>query len=301
MPSLALRALVTMLRARPLPSRATLEEVRARFESVAGLLPVAREALRQPVEEGALRGEWISVRGAPVDRAVLYLHGGAYALGSLATHRGLVSRIARAARLRVFSLDYRLAPEHPFPAAVDDAAAAYRWLIRSGLAPEHIVVAGDSAGGGLTVATLVSLRDAGERLPAAGVCLSPWVDLEVTGPSMIANAERDPIVHREGALRLAAAYLGPVSPRHPLASPIHADLGGLPPLLIHVGTAEALLDDAGRLAERARRAGVDVTYEAWPDMIHVWHFFAPLVPEARRALERVGAFIRERLGLPRNQ
>jgi epsilon-lactone hydrolase len=286
-----------MLRARPLPSEATLEEVRARFENVAGLLPVARGSCREPVEDGRVRGEWVSTPGAAADGAVLYLHGGAYTLGSLATHRGLVSRIARAAGVRVLSLDYRLAPEHPFPAAVDDAVAAYRWLLRSGLAPHRLVVGGDSAGGGLTLATLLSLRDAGEPLPAGAVCLSPWVDLEVTGPSMTANAARDPIVHREGALRLAAAYLGTTSARHPLASPLHADLSGLPPLLIHVGTAEALLDDAARLFERARQAGVEVTYEAWPDMIHVWHFFAPLLPEARQALEKVGAFIRERLGL----
>lgn len=194
----------------------------------------------------------------------------------------------------MLTIDYRLAPENPHPAAVEDAVAAYRWLLGSRVEPGRTVLAGDSAGGGLTAATLVSLRDQRDRLPAAGVCICPWVDLEITGKSMDTNAEADPLVKRDVVTNMAAGYLQGQDPRTPLASPLHAELRGLPPLLIQVGKSETLLDDASRLAERARIAGVDVTYEAWPDMIHVWHAFGSFLPEARQAIDRIGEFIRQR-------
>ncbi|MCH8345634.1 MAG: alpha/beta hydrolase, partial [Chloroflexi bacterium] len=216
--------------------------------------------------------------------------------GSINTHREMISRLSRASGARALAIDYRLAPEHPFPAAIEDATTAYRWLLSSGVDPARLVIAGDSAGGGLTVATLISLRDAGDPLPAAAVCLSPWVDMEAASDSMTTKAEADPMITQKDVLEGAQAYLNGADPRTPLASPIHADLSGLPPLLIHVGTAEVLLDDSTRLAERARSAGVDVTLEPWDDMIHVFQFFASMLPEGQQAIDRIGEFVREHVG-----
>jgi acetyl esterase/lipase len=224
---------------------------------------------------------------------MLYLHGGGYVVGSIATHLGLAGRLSRAAAARVLLLNYRLAPEHPFPAAVEDATAAYRWLLGTGVKPGRIAIAGDSAGGGLTVATLVALRDAGEPLPAAGVCQSPWIDLEGAGESVTTKAHVDPLVHKDMLLKMASWYLAGANPRTPLAAPLYADLQGLPPLLVQVGTAEILLDDATRLADRARAAGVAVTLEPWEGMIHVWQLFASILPEGQQAIDRIGAFVRQ--------
>jgi acetyl esterase/lipase len=250
----------------------------------------------QVVDAGGVPAEWVAVEGAEHEAVVLYLHGGGYCIGSLNTHRGMAARVAGACGARVLNVDYRLAPEHPHPAAVDDAVAAYRWLLGTGVAPGAIVVGGDSAGGGLVVATLLALRDAGDPLPAAGVCMSPWVDLTCTSGTFETKADDDPMCSKEGLDEMAAAYAGEHDVHHPLVSPLHADLSRLPPLLIQVGTAEVLLDDAVRLAERARSAGVDVRLEAWDDLVHVFQAFAPVVPEAVEALDGIGAFVRARLG-----
>lgn len=194
----------------------------------------------------------------------------------------------------MLGLNYRLAPENPFPAAVDDAVAGYRWLLGQGYKPSKIAVAGDSAGGGLTVATLVAIREAGLPLPAAGVCQSPWVDLEGIGESMTTRAKVDPVVQREGLNGMAQGYLQGKDPRTPLAAPLYADLKGLPPLLIQVGDAETLLDDSNRLTERAKAAGVQVKIEVWPEMIHVWQLFASFLPEGQQAVDVIGKFIAER-------
>jgi monoterpene epsilon-lactone hydrolase len=245
------------------------------------------------VDVAGIPAEWVVAPDADAQCVILYLHGGGYVVGSIATHRGLAGRLSHAAAARVLLIDYRLAPEHPFPAAVEDATAAYRWLLGSGVNPARMVIAGDSAGGGLTVATLVALRDAGEPLPAAGVCQSPWVDLEGIGDSMTTKADVDPMVQRERLVQLAQCYLAGADPQTPLAAPLYADLHGLPPLLVQVGTAETLLDDATRLADRARAAGVEVSLEPWDDMIHVWQLFAPMLPEGQQAIERIGDFIRK--------
>jgi len=225
---------------------------------------------------------------------VLYLHGGGYVIGSPRSHRHLAAAIAGAAGTSALLLDYRLAPEHPFPAAVDDAVAAYRWLLDQGIAAGHIAVAGDSAGGGLTVATLLALLNARLPMPAAGVCISPWVDLTCRGESYRSKADVDPIVRSAGVSEMARAYLATTDPRSPLASPLFADLRGLPPLLIHVGSDEVLLDDAIGLAERAKAAGVDATLEQWDRMIHVWHWFLPMLDEAQAAVASIGSFVRAR-------
>src|SRR5262249_45498926 len=205
----------------------------------------------------------------------------------------LAARLSRASKAKVLVIDYRLAPEHPHPAAVDDAVAAYRWMLAQGLKPARIAVSGDSAGGGLTVATLVAIRDAKLPMPAAGAPISPWVDMEGIGESMTTKASVDPMVQKTGLMNMAAAYLGGKNPRTPLAAPLYADLSGLPPLLIQVGTAETLLDDASRLAERAKKAGVKVTYEPWENMVHVWHLFAPMLDEGQQAIEKIGVFVQE--------
>jgi acetyl esterase/lipase len=215
-------------------------------------------------------------------------------IGSIKTHRDLAGRISRAAGARVLNVDYRLAPEHPHPAAVEDATAAYRWLLARDQDPRRLAIAGDSAGGGLTIATLVALRDQDHPLPAAAVCLSPWVDLEGVGDSMKTCADIDPMIQLDHLLQMAKLYLGGLPPRTPLAAPLYADLSGLPPLYIQVGTAETLLDDSNRIAERARKVGVDVTLEPWEDMIHVFQAFAPILPEGQQAIDKIGEFLRAR-------
>jgi epsilon-lactone hydrolase len=270
----------------------TPQEFRAVFEEMA--VPPPPDIKSDRVSAGGVDAEWITAPGAASDRVVLYLHGGGYVIGSVKTHRDLMGRISRAAKARVLGLNYRLAPENPFPAAVDDAVAAYRWLLAQGCKASKITVAGDSAGGGLTVATLVAIRDAGLATPGAGVCLSPWVDLEGIGESMTTRAKADPIVQREGLAGMAQAYLQGKDPRSPLAAPLYADLKGLPPLLIQVGDAETLLDDSNRLAARAKAAGVEVKLEVWPEMIHVWQLFASFLPEGQQAVDVIGKFVAER-------
>jgi monoterpene epsilon-lactone hydrolase len=288
-----LQQIVQMFKARPVLESPTVQQMRAGFEQMASALPVAPDVNCEPVKAGGVAAEWVTAPGADPGRAILYLHGGGYVIGSLNTHRAFAGMLSRAAQARVLVIDYRLAPEHPHPAAVEDAVSAYRWMLSSGLQPARIAVGGDSAGGGLAVATLVAIRDAGMTMPAAGVCLSPWVDLEALGASMTTKADVDPIVQKPALLQMAAMYLGGKDPRTPLAAPLYADLSGLPPMLIQVGTSETLLDDAARLADRARKAGVNVTYEPWDGMIHVWQIFAPILEEGAQAIDRIGEFVRK--------
>jgi acetyl esterase/lipase len=293
MASNELQVIIDAFRSQPNMADLGIEEQRAKMEIDLAQFQLPTDVRCDPVDAGGVPAEWITTPGVSIERVICYLHGGGYVLGSINTHREMASRFSRAASARVLILDYRLAPENPFPAAVDDSTAAYRWLLSIGVNPAQMVIAGESAGGGLTVATLVALRDAGEPLPAAGICLSPWVDLECLGESMVTKAEIDPVVNKDHILMLAKAYLGDTDPCTPLASPLYADLTGLPPLLIQVGTAECLFDDARRLADRARAAGVDVTLEPWDDMIHMWHMFAAILPEGQQAIDRIGEFIRE--------
>jgi epsilon-lactone hydrolase len=271
----------------------TPQELRVVFEKLGDSTPLAPDIKKEKVSAGGIDAEWISAPNSSVDRAVLYVHGGGYVIGSVNTHRDLLARIARASGARVLGINYRLAPEHPFPAAVDDSVAAYRWMLAQGLNPNRIAVAGDSAGGGLTVATLVAIRDAKLPVPGAGVCISPWVDMEGIGETMKTRAAVDPVVQREGLLGMAAAYLGGQNPRSPLAAPLYADLKGLPPLLIQVGDAETLLDDSIRLNDRAKAAGVSTKLEVWPEMIHVWQLFASFLPEGQQAIDGIGSFLKE--------
>ncbi len=295
MANAALDEVIELLTSRPRPENPTVEDMREGFEKLMEKYAPSGSVHTDVVDAGGVAAEWVTAAGTDVARTILYLHGGGYVIGSPATHRGLAERLSKAAGARVLVLDYRLAPENPFPAAVEDATAAYRWLLASGVEAGRIAVAGDSAGGGLTAATLVALRDAGEVLPAAGVCLSPWVDMEGIGESMTARAELDPMVQKEGLVGMAGLYLQEADPRSPLAAPMYADLHGLPPLLVQVGTSETLYDDATRLAERAQAAGVAVTLEPWEEMIHVWHLFAETLAEGQQAIDGIGAFLRQHI------
>ena len=270
----------------------TTAERRAQYERAETVFPTPPEVKVERVNAPTAPAEWLRPPSATPGRVVLYLHGGGYVIGSPRSHRHLAAAIAGAAGASALLLDYRLAPEHPYPAAVEDATAAYRWLLDQAIAPERVVIAGDSAGGGLTVATLLALRGARVPLPAGGVCISPWVDLTCGGASYATKAEADPIVKRAGVEQMARAYLGATSPRDPLASPLFADLRGLPPLLIQVGSDEVLLDDAVELAARAKAAGVDATLEVYDHMIHVWHWFLPMLDEAQTAVDGIGRFVR---------
>jgi acetyl esterase/lipase len=257
---------------------------------------VASDVGVEPVSANGVPAEWTSTPSAASDAAILYVHGGGYVIGSLDSHRHLVAEAGRAAGCWALALDYRLAPEHPFPAAVDDAVCGYRYLLARGIRPGRIALAGDSAGGGLVVAAMVAIRDAGLPQPGCGWCISPWVDMEASGDSMTGKAAADPTVQQAGILDMAGQYLNGADPRSPLAAPIHADLAGLAPLLIQVGACETLLDDAIRLAREAGAADVRVDLQIWPEMIHVWHLFHPELSAGKRAIEAGGAFVRAHAG-----
>jgi acetyl esterase/lipase len=296
MASPQLDAIKQMLKGRPV-ERADLspQDARAGFEMMTQVLQVKDETKREAVSANGVPGEWIT-NDASTDAVTLYyLHGGGYSIGSVNTHATMVSQIARAAKARALSMDYRLAPEHPFPAALDDALAGYGWLLAQGIDSKRIVIGGDSAGGGLAAATLVALRDAGDPLPGAAVLLSPWTDLAGTGESMQTRAELDPMIPAmEGVSPMALWYTGDRPATDPLISPLYADLHGLPPLLIHVGDHEVLLSDSTRFAEKAEAAGVDVTLKVWDEMIHVFQFF-PMLPEGQQAIAEIGEWVKSKI------
>jgi monoterpene epsilon-lactone hydrolase len=274
---------------------ATLQQRRVILEDGARNLPMPPNVEVKQTTVGNIAAEWLRPVGTTDNRAVLYLHGGAYTMGSCTTHRALASRIAIASQTPALLPEFRLAPEYPFPAALEDGVAIYRWLIEQGISPQKMVVAGDSSGGGLAIALTVLLRDKDVPLPAAITCLSPWADLELTGESLTTRAQVDPICSLEESQFHATHYIGEHDARAPLVSPIYADLHGLPPILIQVGDREILLSDAIRLTERAHKDGVDAELEVWDGMWHVWHLFARYVPEGQRAIDKIGAFIRKYL------
>jgi monoterpene epsilon-lactone hydrolase len=269
----------------------TLQERRALMGS-AGAPPAAGTRV-EPADADGVPAEWVIAAGVTGERVMLFFHGGAYHMGSPAALRSLLALLSAAAQARVLSAGYRLAPEHPFPAAVADALTAYRWLIAGGTAARQVVISGNSSGGGLALGALVALRDAGDPLPGAAVVMSPWTDLDLAGESLRTRAAADVMLTPDGAREAADWYLAGQDPRHPYASPLYADLRGLPPILIQAGDAEILRDDSARFAVAAQAAGVDVTLEIWDEMPHVWHAFAGLLPEADQAVERIGAWLRE--------
>lgn len=277
------------------PRSASLAERRVRLDGLGAQYSLPPDVQVEPVDAGGVPAEWTRTQAADPGRVILFLHGGGYVSGSIRSHRHMVAQAGREAAAYTLALGYRLAPEHPFPAALTDAVAGYRWLLAQGFAAENIALAGESAGGGLAVAALVTLRDSGEPLPSCAWLSSPWVDLENAGATMATKADVDPLISKPYLAELAAMYLGAADPRLPLASPLHANLRGLPPMLIQVGSAETLLDDAVRLAAAAGAMEVRVTLQVWPGMIHAWHLFFPQLEPGRRALAQVGAFVRATL------
>jgi len=269
-------------------------QARQSFRAMEMLIPRPPPSTRTtPVDAGGVKGNWIATPSSRADRHVLYLHGGGYRLGGTTTYRHFTWRIADAARAHLLAIDYRLAPEHPFPAALEDALSAFRWLRQRGA--QTIIVIGDSAGGGLALALLLRLRDEGLLLPAAAVALSPWTDLALTGASLKRNAASDPMLNADDLPKFAADYLAGADPRNPYASPLYSDPTGLPPTLIHVGGDEILLDDAVRMAEKMRAAHCHVVLQIWPRMPHVWHLLAPVLPEAKFAIAGIGDFVERML------
>jgi acetyl esterase/lipase len=283
-------AIRALLAARPRP--VDLAQRRARLDGLGSRYTLPSDVRVEPVEFGGVRAEWTSTPNADPQRALLFFHGGGYISGSLDSHRHMIAQAGREAGARTLAVAYRLAPEHPYPAALDDAVAAYHYLLASGLQPASVAVSGESAGGGLVLAMLMHVRAAGVALPACVWCSSPWVDLTMSGATMETKAAVDPLISGPYLAELAAAYLHGMDPRAPLVSPLYGDLAGLPPLLIQCGSDETLLADAVRLAAVAGAAGVRVTLDIWPDMIHAFPLFYQEVDAGKRALAAVGVFIR---------
>lgn len=286
---------LNLLRNQPQPERVDVGKMRAMQDRVGGKFPDG--VVGTPVDVAGTPAEWIDPPNGAKDAAVLYLHGGGYVAGSIDSHRNLTGHLAQAMGCRVLALHYRLAPENPHPAPVEDALKAYRWMLDGGLAAGKVMIAGDSAGGGLTAATLLAAKDAGLPQPATAVLISPWVDLDFAGESMQTRAAVDPMINQNMITQIRDYFIGNGDLRDPLAAPLHGDLAGLPPLLIHVGDAEVLLDDSTRFAAKAEKAGVDVTLEVWPEMVHVWHASAGFVPESDQAIARIAEFARPKLGV----
>ncbi len=274
-----------------------LAEFRAIYGEFAWLTAEPDGITWTEVEAGGVPAIWAEPEGGSHDRVVQYVHGGGYVIGAAEYYRKFTGHLAKAIGCRVLNVDYRLAPEHPHPAAVEDSTAVYRWLLEQGIESGHIAIAGDSAGGGLTVATLLSIRAAGLPMPAAAMPLSPWVDMEGTGESMTTRADRDVLVNPDMLKGMVDAFLQGQDARDPLAAPLHADLNDLCPLYIQVGDDEVLLDDSVRLADRARQAGVECRLDVFPEMQHVFQMAAGNMPEADEAIRRLADWVQPRLGL----
>lgn len=293
MASEGLARVLERLRERPAVTDEPIEVWRAGMEERATSFRPKEGVAFEPVDAGGVPAEWV-VPAKADDRVFIYFHGGGYCCGSIATHRVMASFLANAAGGRVLNVDYRLAPEHPYPAGLEDAISAYRWLLSQGLPADRMAMGGDSAGGGLTLAALMSLRDAGDPLPAAAVLICPWTDLTLSGDSIATGAEDELIARLPDLVRLKDWYLNGHDATDPMVSPLFADLAHLPPMLVHVGSADILVDDGRRIAARAEEAGVEVILDEWAEMVHVWHSMAPILPEGQQAIDHIGDYLRER-------
>lgn len=268
----------------------SLQMMRASLDVMGQMGKSLPEVRTMPVDADGVECFWLEATSGGDAPIILYLHGGGYVMGSALSHRALIERLTLASGGKLLAVNYRLAPEHPFPAAPDDALSTYRWLLAQGYSAKKIAIIGDSAGGGLALSTLVAIRDCGLELPSSASLISPWVDMQASGDSMVNKASADPLVQKAMLLQLAPMYLNGADSRTPLASPLYAELHGLPPILIQVGSAETLLDDSNRLAKKLVLSDSPVTLEVWEDMIHVWHLFASRLDKGQEAIERLAQF-----------
>lgn len=287
--------IISELRANSGSENLNLEEMRSAFEENTRSFPTPEDAEIETINIDGVPGEFIKAFKNKSLSTIIYLHGGGYGIGSINTHRRLAYDLSKASGFQVLLIDYRLAPEYPFPAAIEDSIKTYKWLLQNGFTGDRIGIAGDSAGGGLALATCLALREEKEQLPGAIVSISPWSDLENSGESIENKASVDPIVSQLTLEFFRDIYVQKKDFRNPLASPLYADLTGLPPLLIQVGSEEVLLDDSIRLAEKAKQYGVKTDLKIWDKMIHVWHLFAPILSEGREAIIEAGNFLNKHL------
>jgi len=278
----------------------TIDQVRKGMEVAARMALLPAKTMVEQTSYGGVSAEWVYAKNVNEENVVLFLHGGGYNTGSPSTHRELAAHISKASNAKVLLPDYRLAPENPFPAALEDAITSYRWLLESGYSSGKIAIAGDSAGGGLTLVTCISIRDSSGPIPSSLACISPWTDLEMTGESIKTHKNIDPMVNLASTQIMASIqimalnYIGSNDPRSPLISPVYADLQDFPPMIIQVGSDEILLDDSRRMTERAKQAGADLTINIYEGMWHVFHILYRLIPEAKHAVHELGSFIKNR-------
>ena len=287
----------TILRATFKNKKFSIAELRANGVKNSKMLgEVSKNITVEKINMEGIQAEWLIPSGANSEKVILYLHGGGYVTGSIEDHRMMCGLLANATGTKVLIPEYRLAPEHPFPAALDDALKVYQWLLDQGYSSANMIIAGDSAGGGLSIATVLALKEKSGSLPAAVVCLSPWADLALTGQSHTTKAKAEAILNKDVLHEWALCYTDESNLTNPLVSPIHGDFHGFPPLLIQVGSEEILLDDSTLLAEKAKSAGVDVTLKIWDGMWHVWQALGDLIPENKKTFEEIGQFVQRQFG-----
>lgn len=277
----------------PYTENKTINQLREETATASTLIPLPENTKFKRILAGDVYAEWITCGDVDKDKTFMFIHGGGYYRGSIAATRATVARISAEAKVRCLSIEYRLAPEHPFPAAIDDTYTAYNWLIKEGLNPKNIIVSGQSAGGGLCLALLLKIKENNNIQPKGAVALSPWTDLSQSGKTMITNANIDPVISKKYLDRMANLYLYKTSSNTPLASPLYGDLSGLPPMLVQVGSAETMLDDSKRFVQKAKEAKVDVEIEVWKDMFHGWHGSAHILKDAEKAIKSIGLFCRK--------
>ena len=291
--NLILQDLIKAKRNNPYTKNKTINELRKETETAGALNPLPYNAKFKRILAGNVYAEWITCGEVDTDRIFMFMHGGGYYRGSIAATRATVARISAETKMRCLSIDYRLAPEHPFPAAIDDTYTAYNWLLKEGINPKKIIVSGQSAGGGLCLALLLKIKANNGPQPRGAVALSPWTDLSQSGKTMITNEDIDPVISKEYLDRMAKLYLCQTPSISPLASPLYGDLSELPNILVQVGSAETMLDDSKRFVEKAKAAKVDIEIEVWKDMFHGWHGSAHILKDAQEAINSIAVFCRK--------
>ena len=290
--NLTLKKIIDVKRKNPYRENKTIAQLREETEDAGKKIPLPKHTKFKRVSVGNIDAEWITCGEFETDKIFMFMHGGGYYRGSIASTRATVARISAEAKVRCLSIEYRLAPEYPFPAAIDDTYTAYNWLLKEGVKPKNIIVSGQSAGGGLCLALLLKLKEKKILQPRGAVALSPWTDLTQSGKTMKTNADIDPVISKKYLDRMANLYLVKTPNTSPLVSPLYGQLSGLPPLLVQVGSAETMLDDSLRFVEKAKEAKVDVQLEVWKDMFHGWHGSAHILKDGEKALKNIGFFCR---------